>query len=90
MSSKIFGKNVYWGDGLAPVQCQYRLCVKHFNRNQFRQFIHDCKKDGIYYDHDIDQKVIVLAFENELQRNLHALVLEANAKKEGVAKNIKF
>lgn len=89
MSQKIYGKNLYWGDGLAPVNCQYRISVKHFSRSQFRIFMHECKRDGIYYNHDTENKVIVLAFETELQRNLHALVLEANAKAAGVAKNIK-
>lgn len=77
--------NIYWGDGLAPAECQYKI-KSDLSRPAFRRFLGMIKKDGIYYDHGKEDGkwYVTVAFESELQCKLHAAVLEAQAKTGGV------
>lgn len=81
MSKKQFGTNIYWGNGIAPIECQYRLKCAHLSKPAFKQFVRDLKKEGIWYDTDKESQTVVMAFDSELQKQLHAVILEAKVKK---------
>jgi hypothetical protein len=84
MSKKKFGV-IYWGNGLAPIDCQYKI-KSNLNRSSFRRFLNEIKADGIYYNHGCtDGKWwVTVAFEDEQQMKAHAFALEQQAKHGGV------
>ncbi len=80
MGKKEYGKNIYWGDELAPVECQYRIVCNTLDRAGFRMFMKDVKSEGLYYYHKWEERLIVLAFKDKAMRDMHAELLELQAR----------
>ena len=76
-------KNRYWGHDIAPADCQYKIKCPHLSSIQFASFVRDIQRDGIYYNHDKKTQEIIMAFESKRSRDLHADLLELNAKLAG-------
>jgi hypothetical protein len=73
--------NLYWGHGLAPVECRLELICHDLDFWQYKSFIKIVQKQGIYYSHNESLKSVMLAFQSKEQRDVSEIMLKIQINK---------